>query len=135
MGGMEGARRAARHPGLDPAAYGRELFYRRVVVHGWFLSEFSARTGLGPNTIKQIELGKWLPNLESADRIADALGVPVEDLWRGDGSPAEFRARWDAVRGGGSPRWRFDLERDLMQSLWGKDPMKGRMQKAKAAAA
>lgn len=45
-------------------------------------AELGQRVGLTRQTIAAIEAGKYAPSLESAFRIADALGKPLEDVFR-----------------------------------------------------
>lgn len=48
-------------------------------------SELGEKVGLTRQTIAAIEIGKYSPSLESAFRIADALGRPLEDVFQWEG--------------------------------------------------
>ncbi len=45
-------------------------------------AQLGQRVGLTRQTIAAIEAGKYSPSLESAFRIADALGKPLEEVFR-----------------------------------------------------
>lgn len=45
-------------------------------------AELGQRVGLTRQTIAAIEAGKYSPSLESAFRIADALGKPLDEVFR-----------------------------------------------------
>lgn len=45
-------------------------------------AELGLRVGLTRQTIAAIEAGKYSPSLESAFRIADALGKPLDEVFR-----------------------------------------------------
>lgn len=45
-------------------------------------AELGQRVGLTRQTIAAVEAGKYSPSLESAFRIADALGKPLDDVFR-----------------------------------------------------
>jgi transcriptional regulator with XRE-family HTH domain len=51
----------------------------------WSQRELAQRAGVAEKTILNIETGQHLPRLLTMRRIADALGVPWEDI-------AEFRS-------------------------------------------
>jgi putative transcriptional regulator len=48
-------------------------------------SELGEKVGLTRQTIAAIEIGKYSPSLESAFRIADALGRPLEEVFQWEG--------------------------------------------------
>ena len=48
-------------------------------------SELGEKVGLTRQTIAAIEIGKHSPSLESAFRIADALGRPLEEVFQWEG--------------------------------------------------
>ena len=47
-------------------------------------AELGARIGVTRQTIAAIEQGKYAPTLETTFRIADAFGVPLEQLFSWD---------------------------------------------------
>jgi len=47
---------------------------------GWSQSELSRRSGVRLATISEIEHGKIVPNLRTVCKLADALGVTVDEL-------------------------------------------------------
>lgn len=50
-------------------------------------AELGARIGLTRQTVAAIEAGKYSPTLETAFRIAEAFGIPLDQVfaWRRDG--------------------------------------------------
>ena len=48
-------------------------------------SELGEKVGLTRQTIAAIEIGKYSPSLESAFRIAEALGKPLEEVFQWEG--------------------------------------------------
>ncbi len=48
-------------------------------------SELGEQVGLTRQTIAAIETGKYSPSLESAFRIAEALGKPLEEVFQWEG--------------------------------------------------
>lgn len=51
-------------------------------AHGMTQEELSAFSGVNRVSIAKYETGKSDPSLETAKRLADALGVTVDDLIR-----------------------------------------------------
>jgi putative transcriptional regulator len=51
-------------------------------------AELAEKIGMTRQTVAAIEAGKYSPSLEAAFRIAEAFGVPLEQVfqWRGSGS-------------------------------------------------
>ena len=47
---------------------------------GWTLSELAACTGIGISNLSRLEKGRHLPRLETLDKVAEALGLPVAAL-------------------------------------------------------
>ncbi len=45
-------------------------------------SELARRAGIAQNTLSRIELGLHTPSLATLEKLARAMGVPVEDLLR-----------------------------------------------------
>jgi putative transcriptional regulator len=53
-------------------------------------TELGQRIGVTRQTIAAIEAGKYSPSLEAAFRIAQVLGVPLEEVFQWDaGAPSE----------------------------------------------
>ena len=48
---------------------------------GWSQAKLGVESGLGPSGISQIETGRRNPSAASLQRIAEALGVEVRDLF------------------------------------------------------
>ena len=63
----------------------REDFARKLkrltAKRGWNQSELSRRSGIGRDVISGYVRGKHLPDLANQGRLAQALGVPIEDLF------------------------------------------------------
>ena len=55
----------------------RELREQR----GWNISEFADKVGVSRPSIYDIETGKFEPHLNTAFKIADAFGLPIEDVF------------------------------------------------------
>lgn len=53
--------------------------YRRKL--GFSQEQLAELCGIGHSTISQIETGKYIPNIETALLLAEAIGVPVDDLF------------------------------------------------------
>ncbi|MGN0272386.1 MAG: helix-turn-helix domain-containing protein [Lachnospiraceae bacterium] len=49
---------------------------------GITLKELSLRTGISKSALQRIESGKVSPTLEKLEKIAEALGVRVTDLFK-----------------------------------------------------
>lgn len=47
-------------------------------------AELGERIGVTRQTVAAIEQGKYSPTLETAFRIADVFGVPLDDVFRWD---------------------------------------------------
>ncbi len=76
----------------------QRLFGANVRHHrkakGWTLEQLSGQTGISRETIGKIERGKAAPLFETAEKIANALGVSVFVLFGADAMPgAGDRAR------------------------------------------
>ena len=50
-------------------------------LRGWTQEQLSSRTNLLPVDISRIEAQDWLPPQEIQQRLADALGVPIEAIF------------------------------------------------------
>jgi transcriptional regulator with XRE-family HTH domain len=66
-----------------------------IIRHRWFRGltqrELAARSGLSPNTIFSIENGISGGSPSTARKIADALGVNVDDLLNNEGEGTDGR--------------------------------------------
>lgn len=51
---------------------------------GVSLRWLARKVGCGASTLCDIEMGKSIPNVHLAIRIARALGTTVENLWEGE---------------------------------------------------
>ncbi|MFN7551416.1 MAG: helix-turn-helix transcriptional regulator [Pseudomonadota bacterium] len=54
----------------------------RFLANEMTQAELGERIGVTRQTIAAIEAGKYSPSLESAFRIADALGKPLDEVFR-----------------------------------------------------
>jgi transcriptional regulator with XRE-family HTH domain len=76
-----------------------EELTRLRAEQGWTQQRLADESGVNKATINQIEKGRRSPNVETLEKLADALGVGIADffpkaqapLWSDD-SPAERRA-------------------------------------------
>jgi len=74
--------RQAAEPSSELAAFGarlRRLRDRLGVSQRWLARE----TGLTSGALSFIEHGKCCPSAENLARLADVLGVTMDELWRG----------------------------------------------------
>lgn len=66
------------------ARFSKEVFAKRLaqvrVGRGMEREDLARASGIKLETIKAWELGRTVPKLDMACRLADALGVDVEDL-------------------------------------------------------
>jgi hypothetical protein len=66
----------------------RDLSQRRIgarvraerTERGWTLADLSARTGLKVPNLCRLEKGRHMPSLETLEKVADAMGLPVVAL-------------------------------------------------------
>lgn len=49
-------------------------------ARGWSLEELATRSGMHRPNLHRLEVGRHLPSLETLERVADALGLPVANL-------------------------------------------------------
>ena len=65
--------------------------------HGWTQAELADLIGIKDfSTISKIEIGKWIPGRDMAERLSSALGITPMELfgWEpSDGVPAEVASR------------------------------------------
>jgi DNA-binding XRE family transcriptional regulator len=47
---------------------------------GWTLADLSARTGIKVPNLSRLEKGRHMPSLETLEKVADAMGLPVVAL-------------------------------------------------------
>ncbi|EAF7287800.1 XRE family transcriptional regulator, partial [Listeria monocytogenes] len=50
----------------------------------WSLQMLSEESGIPASTLSDLETDKYLPNVEKAKKLADALGVTTDDLLEED---------------------------------------------------
>lgn len=55
--------------------------WRLMVAAGWNQSELARRSGVGRDMISGYVRGRHMPDPPHAQKLADALGVPIEDLF------------------------------------------------------
>ena len=65
----------------------------RFHAHEMIQAELGEQIGVTRQTVAAIEQGKYSPTLETAFRIADVFGVPLEEVFQWN----------EAAGGGGSP--------------------------------
>ena len=65
--------------------------------HGWTQAHLADQARLSPNYIARLERGELGPSLFVANRICDALTIPLEDLV-GPGSSSNDASRNGAAR-------------------------------------
>jgi transcriptional regulator with XRE-family HTH domain len=58
----------------------RTYLARQLLRREWTQADLARRSGLSPGRISEWMHGKRIPSPESCDRLADALGVDVDDL-------------------------------------------------------
>lgn len=74
---------AARHrkvPHAGALALGKRVRAMRLDA-GFSFDAFVEETGLGRGYVSELERGLVVPTLDSLERVAKALGVPVRDLF------------------------------------------------------
>lgn len=63
------------------ASFNAERFKRVAAEHGdTILNDFSARTGIDQAVLSRMLRGIRKPGFDTITRIADAYGIPVDDL-------------------------------------------------------
>jgi transcriptional regulator with XRE-family HTH domain len=60
--------------------YRVELIERARAIKGWTQADLAARIGKDPSTVSKIETGLVVGNAPTMKRIADELGIPIEDF-------------------------------------------------------
>ena len=78
----------------DRLTFGRRLRHQRR-VKGLTLADLGARVGRAPSALSMLENGRREPKLSLLTALADALGVPLEELLRRD--PPNRRAQLEIV--------------------------------------
>jgi len=68
----------------DPRADLGARIKRRRADLGWTQQDLSVRSGVGKPLIGLVETGRCGLSPASLERVADALGVTMDWLWRGD---------------------------------------------------
>ena len=87
------AHESGKRPKFDPDALSEGLnehqIFNSIVgdairkarqEHGWTQASLADQARLSPNYIARLERGELGPSLFVANRICDALGIPLEDL-------------------------------------------------------
>jgi len=54
---------------------------RHRLLRGWSVVEFARRLGMKPPNVTRLESGAHMPSLDTLERVASALGLPVVDLF------------------------------------------------------
>ena len=73
--------------------FGVKLFQLRS-KSGMTQDQLAEKANLSIDSIRRIEKGSWSPSFDSLERIADALGVDLVELFRFEGK--EYRALAEA---------------------------------------
>lgn len=55
-------------------------------LQGWSQPKLSLKSGVAQTTISAIERGMIIPSVQTAQRLADALNRPIDDLFRASAS-------------------------------------------------
>jgi len=81
---MATKKQAPRHPGgrprkRTPTAWGQRID-KLAEQRGLSRRELAERVGITPVSLWQFLMGEARPRLETAGRLADALGVPLDKL-------------------------------------------------------
>jgi putative transcriptional regulator len=71
---------------MDEARLQNTLKVQRA-IHDLTQAELALRAGMTRRSVNAIETGRMVPSVLLALRLARALGVPVETLFRLDGQP------------------------------------------------
>ncbi len=88
---------------------------------GWNQKELAGRARLRPARLSTLESGAKRPNVEELARLAEALGVSLDELWSGSPHPAraERLDLWRALEDFASPEELAGLGRLLQIFLVG----------------
>ncbi|MFL6260382.1 MAG: helix-turn-helix domain-containing protein [Thermoanaerobaculia bacterium] len=98
---------------------------RRIVElrnrRGWNQKELARRARLRPARLSTLESGAKRPNVEELARLAEALGVSLDELWSGSPHPAraERLDLWRSLEDFASPEELAGLGRLLQVLLVG----------------
>jgi transcriptional regulator with XRE-family HTH domain len=57
------------------------LISKRRKARGWSQAQLASRIEMSPNYLARMERGQMRPRLDTARRVALALGVHVDDVW------------------------------------------------------
>jgi len=71
--------------------------------------QLAEAAGISRQAVAGFEAGRFDPSLKVALRLGRVLGVPVEDLFAGEGGPAPVQARWAEAPGGGAGHRRVSI--------------------------
>lgn len=73
---------------MSGTAIANQIRLLRFMAGEMTQAELGERIGMTRQTVAAIEAGKYSPTLESAFRIADVFGKPLEEVfqWSGNGS-------------------------------------------------
>jgi DNA-binding XRE family transcriptional regulator len=82
--GMAATKKHAPHPGgrprkRTPTAWGKRVD-KLAEARGLTRRELAERVGISPVSLWQFLMGQARPRLETAGRMADVLGVPLDKL-------------------------------------------------------
>lgn len=98
---------------------------RRIVGlrnrRGWNQKELAGRAKIRPARLSTLESGAKRPNVEELARLAEALGVSLDELWSGSPHPARAERidLWRALEDFASPEELAGLGRLLQIFLMG----------------
>jgi transcriptional regulator with XRE-family HTH domain len=96
------------HQATDKAQKAATLGARIVELRnrrGWNQKELARRARLRPARLSTVESGVKRPNVEELARLAEALGVSLDELWSGSWRPAKAERfeLWRELAGFASP--------------------------------
>lgn len=82
----------AKHAAKDLLAFNSKYFR---LVQEWSQLQLAEQAGISRRLVERIEVGKANPSLENLEKLADAFGVEMADLFA---QRAEFTARLNKGR-------------------------------------
>jgi addiction module HigA family antidote len=82
------AARSARGAAQERAGQIGGRVQQERLLRGWSVVEFARRLGMKPPNVTRLESGAHMPSLDTLERVASALGLPVVDLFPRTGAAA-----------------------------------------------